>query len=166
MDGEFPHGDWKTQPAPGPQPQMENPLTAPPFPADPATVPLSYRIRDLADIRSAPGPHVSQEVLVFGMPLATSWWTLILGLYAYVLPGFLYAAWVTIALWDLIRQESVPIPFRARWMAVVILVPLLGPILYYVRGRSPIPKQLRLMLVAGGAAAYAIIAVLAALFGA
>ncbi len=166
MDGEFPHGDWKTQPAPGPQPQMENPLTAPPFPADPATVPLSYRIRDLADIRSAPGPHVSKEVLVFGMPLATSWWTLILGLYAYVLPGFLYAAWVTIALWDLIRQESVPIPFRARWMAVVILVPLLGPILYYVRGRSPIPKQLRLMLVAGGAAAYAIIAVLAALFGA
>ena len=50
-DGEFPHGDWRTQPAPGPQPQMENPLTAPPFPADPATLPQSYRIRDLADIR-------------------------------------------------------------------------------------------------------------------
>ena len=144
---------------------MENPLTAPPFPADPSGLPQSYRIRDLADIRSAPGPRVSKEVLVFGIPLATSWWSLILGLYAYVLPGFLYAAWLTIALWDLIRQESVPVSFRARWMAVVILVPLLGPILYYVWGRSPIPKQLRLMLVAGGALVYVLIAVLAAVLG-
>lgn len=165
LDGEFPHGDWRTQPAPGPQPQMENPLTAPPFPADPSALPQSYRIRDVADIASAPGPRVSKEVLVFGIPLATSWWSLILGLYAYVLPGILYGAWVTIALWDLIRQESVPISFRARWMAVVILVPLLGPVLYYAWGRSPIPRQLRLMLVAGGAAVYAIIAVLAAVFG-
>ena len=60
-------------------------------------MPQSYRIRDLAGIRSAPGPRVSEEVLVFGIPLATSWWSLILGLYAYVLPGFLYGAWLTIA---------------------------------------------------------------------
>ena len=165
LDGVFPHGDWKTQPAPEPQPQMDNPLTAPPFPADPSTLPQSYRIRDLADITPAPGPRVSEEVLVFGIPLATSWWSLILGLYAYVLPGFLYAAWVTIALWDLIRQESVPVSFRARWMAIVILVPLLGPIIYYVWGRSPIPRQLRLMLTLGGALVYVVIAALAAVFG-
>jgi plastocyanin len=165
LDGAFPHGDWRAQPAPGPQPQMENPLTAPPIPADPAALPQSYRIRDLSGIVSAPGPRVSKEVLVFGIPLATSWWSLILGLYAYVLPGFLYGAWLTIALWDLIRQESVPVPFRARWMAIVILVPLLGPILYYAFGRSPIPKQLRVMLVAGGALVYATIAVLAAVIG-
>jgi plastocyanin len=165
LDGAFPHGDWRAQPAPGPQEQMEDPLTAPPIPADPSALPESYRIRDLSDIASAPGPRVSKDVLVFGIPLATSWWSLILGLYAYVLPGFLYAAWLTIALWDLIRQESVPVPFRARWMAIVILVPLLGPILYYAFGRSPIPKQLRVMLVAGGALVYAVIAVLAALIG-
>jgi hypothetical protein len=79
-----------------------------------------------------------------------------------VLPGFLYAAWVTIALWDLIRQESVPIPFRARWMAVVILVPFIGPLLYFGFGKSPIPSQLRLMLTAGGALACLLISVLAA----
>jgi hypothetical protein len=50
-------------------------------------------------------------------------------------------------------------------MAVVILVPLLGPILYYAWGRSPIPRQLRLMLVVGGAVVYALIAVLAAVLG-
>jgi hypothetical protein len=144
---------------------MESPLTAPPFPADPASLPQSYRIRDLTGITSAPGPRVSKEVLVFGIPFATSWWSLILGLYAYVLPGFLYGAWLTIALWDLIRQESVAVPFRARWMAVVILVPLLGPLLYFAWGRSPIPRQLRLMLVAGGVVLYALIAVLAAVIG-
>jgi hypothetical protein len=144
---------------------MQNPLSAPPIPADPSALPESYRIRDLAGIGSAPGPQVSREVLVFGIPLATSWWSLILGLYAYVLPGFLYGAWLTIALWDLIRQESVPVPFRARWMAIVILVPLLGPILYYAFGRSPIPKQLRVMLVAGGSLLYVAIAILAAVIG-
>ena len=82
-----------------------------------------------------------------------------------MLPGFLYAAWVTIALWDLIRQESVPVSFRARWMAIVILMPLLGPIIYYGFGKSPIPKQLRLMLTAGGALVYLLIAALAAVFG-
>jgi plastocyanin len=165
LDGVFPHGDWRTQPAPGPQPGMANPLSAPPFPADPSALPQSYRIRDPADIRSAPEVHVSKEVLVFGIPLAASWWSLILGLYAYVLPGFLYAAWLSIALWDLIRQESAPVSFRARWMAIVILVPLLGPILYYAFGRSPIPRQLRLMLVVGGFLIYAVIAVLAAVLG-
>ncbi|MGH2594662.1 MAG: cupredoxin domain-containing protein [Actinomycetota bacterium] len=165
LDGVFPHGDWRTQPAPPSQPGMDSPLTAPPFPADPSSLPQSYRIRDLAGIRSAPGPRVSKEVLVFGIPLATSWWSLILGLYAYVLPGFLYGAWLTIALWDLIRQESAPVSFRARWMAIVILVPLLGPILYYGLGRSPIPKQLRLMLVVGGALVYVAIAGFAAVLG-
>jgi len=165
LDGRFPHGDWRDQPKPEAQAQMENPVTAPPFPADPSALPQRYRVRDLTGIDSAPGPRVSKEMLVFGIPLAASWWSLVLGLYAYVLPGFLYGAWVTIALWDLIRQESVPIPFRARWMALVILLPLLGPIFYFAWGRSPIPRQLRLMLVAGGAAVYAIIAVLAAVLG-
>jgi len=159
-------GDRRARTAPSLQPGMENPLSAPPFPADPSALPQSYRIRDLAaGITSAPGPRVSSAVLVFGIPLATSWWSLVLGLYAYVLPGFLYAAWLTIALWDLIRQESAPVAFRARWMAIVILVPLLGPILYYAFGRSPIPRQLRLMLVVGGALVYALIAALAAVLG-
>jgi hypothetical protein len=144
---------------------MENPLTAPGIPADPSTLPQSYRIRDLADIMPAAGPRVSKEVLVFGIPLATSWWSLLIGLYGYALPGFLYAAWLTIALWDLIRQESVPISARARWMAVVILVPFLGPLIYFAFGHSPIPKQLRLMLTVGGAVGVLVVAVVAALLG-
>jgi hypothetical protein len=166
IDGAFPHGDWRDQPEPPEQPQMASPLEAPPQPAIPEeNVPQPYRVRDVADIRSVPGPTIDQEVTVFGIPLATSWWALILGLYGYLLPFVLYAAWVSVALWDLIRQESAAIPHRARWMAVVLLVPFLGPIIYFVWGGSPIPKQLRLMLVVGGMAAYLVIAALAALLG-
>lgn len=167
LDGAFPHGDWKSQPAPPEQPTMVSPVAAPPQPAVPEqAVPQQYRIRPVSTIASAPGPTVRRELTVYGVPLlATSWWSLLIGLYGYVLPGFLYAAWLTIALWDLIRQESVPVSFRARWMLAVILVPFLGPILYFAFGHSPIPRQLRLMLVAGGAGACLLIAVLAAVLG-
>jgi len=37
--------------------------------------------------------------------------------YGYVLPLILIAAWVTIALWDLLRQESMPQGRRLGWMA-------------------------------------------------
>jgi Phospholipase_D-nuclease N-terminal/Right handed beta helix region len=164
--GGFPHGDWRTQPVPPAQPQMASPAEAPAEPAIPQeAVPQRYSIRPLSQIRAVPEATVGRELSVFGIPLATSWWGLLIGLYGYVLPGFLYAAWVTIALWDLIRQESMPISFRARWMAVVILVPFLGPILYYVFGRSPIPRQLRMMLVVGGALACLLIAGLGVVLG-
>jgi plastocyanin len=166
LDGEFPHGDWRDQPEPPDQPQMPSPQDAPPRPAIPEeSVPRSYRVRDVEDIRSLPGPEIEQEVTVFGIPLATSWWGLIVGLYGYLLPFVLYAAWMSVALWDLIRQEGAAIPHRARWMAVVLLVPFVGPILYFAFGGSPIPKQLRLMLVLGGMGAYLVIAALAVLLG-
>jgi hypothetical protein len=168
QDGVFPHGDWRSQPAPPPQPSMPDAAAAPPRPAiADQTVPQPYRIRPVARIAQASEVDltVGKELTVFGVPLATSWWSLLIGLYGYVLPGFLYAAWVTIALWDLIRQESQPISYRARWMAIVILVPLGGPILYYAFGRSPIPRELRLMLVVGGSLACLAISGLAALLG-
>jgi plastocyanin len=166
LDGAFPHGDWRRQPEPPSQRSMPDAVAAPPQPAIPdRSVPMSYRIRDPASIASAPGPRVGREVTVLGVSLATSWWGLILGLYGYLLPFVLYAAWVSVALWDLIRQESAAIPHRARWMAAVLLVPFAGPVLYFGFGRSPIPKQLRLMLVLGGMGAYVVIAVLAALLG-
>ena len=165
LDEVFPHGDWRTQPAPPDQPSMPDPANAPPRPAIPEqSVPQPYRIRAVSSIE--PGaPTIDEEFTVFATPLATSWWSLLIGLYGYVLPGILYGAWVTIALWDLIRQESQPISFRARWMAVVLLVPFAGPLLYFAFGRSPIPSQLRLMLTAGGLAATLAISALAAVLG-
>lgn len=96
---------------------------------------------------------------------ATTWWGILIGLYAYALPLILYSAWVSIALWDLVRQEAVPNRTRVAWMLLVIAVPLLGPIAYYVLGRSPIQRSLRIALVAGGLAIYVALATIGVLAG-
>jgi plastocyanin len=168
LDGEFPHGDWREQPPPPADlPRLDDPATAPPSPAIPReAVPELYRIRDVADIRSASGPEIGQEVSLMGVPLiASSWWSLLLGLYGYVLPFVLYASWVAVAMWDLIRRDADAITERARWMASVLLVPFVGPLLYFAFGRSTIPSQLRLMLTAGGVIAYVVFLVLGLVFG-
>ena len=65
----------------------------------------------------------------------------------------------------LVRQEAVPNRTRILWMLVVLLIPLLGPIAYYVFGHSPIQRSLRIVLVAGGLATYAVVTALAIALG-
>jgi hypothetical protein len=140
-----------------------DPAAAPYIPAiADQNVPPTYRIRPLGDIAPS-GATSPKEPTVLGVPIAASWWSLALGLYAYVLPVMLYVTWVAVAVWDLIRQESLPVSTRVRWLLVVLIVPFLGPIIYFIWGRSPIPRELRLMLTAGGVVAYVVIAGLAAL---
>ena len=153
--GEIAVGDWRSQPPPPSQPQMPGAEQAPPDPAiAEVAVPEPVVIRDARTLDVAPSSEINQEVTVLGLSLATGWWGVLVGLYAYVLPLILYSAWVSIALWDLVRQEAVPNRTRILWMLIVLVVPLLGPIAYYAFGRSPIQRSLRLMLVAGGLAIY------------
>jgi plastocyanin len=156
LSGAVPGGDWRTQPAPPPQPQMVgDPVDAPPIIAiGGENVPQPFRIRDATSIRPVSGPTVAKEIAIMGVPLATSWGGLLIGLYGYVLPFVLYATWIAVAMWDLIRQESAPMPHRTRWMLVVLVVPFIGPLLYFGFGRSPIPRQLRLVLTVGGVVTY------------
>lgn len=167
IDGAFPRGDWRTQPTPPDQPGMARPGAAPPFPALPSQFqPLQIpAFRDPRSIAEAPGPRVSKEATVLGVPIATSWWALLVGLYGYVFPVVLLATWMSVSLWDLARRESETVSVRARWMAAVLLLPFLGPILYLWRGGSAIPRPLRVMLVAGGLVAYAIVATVGAVVG-
>jgi plastocyanin len=166
-DGDIAVGDWRSSPPPPAQPQMPSARVAPPAPAIAGTaVPQPFSIRDARTLEGPVVTHVSREVTVLGSPLAASWWGVLLGLYAYVLPLILYSAWVSIALWDLVRQEAVPNRVRVLWMIVVIVVPLAGPIAYYALARSPIQRSLRIALVAGGLAAYVAMTALAVAFGA
>jgi hypothetical protein len=147
--------DFRDQPSAPPQPTMPDPGGAPPRPAIPdEAVPGTYDVRPVGAIASAPGPEVAKEPTLMGMPISTSWGSILLGLYGYVLPFVIYAAWVAVAMWDLIRQEGAPIPHRARWMMLVLVVPFLGPLLYFAFGRSPIPRELRLVLTIGAVAVY------------
>jgi plastocyanin len=165
LGGEAPGGDWRTQPAPPAQPQMEgDPNDAPPVIAiGGENVPQPFTVRGPGSIRAADGPTVSKEIQFMGVPLATSWGGLLIGLYGSVLPFALYVTWIAVAMWDLIRQESAPMPHRTRWMLVVLIVPFFGPLLYFGFGRSPIPRQLRLVLTVGGIAVYLVFLALGAL---
>jgi hypothetical protein len=153
---DLPGGDWRTRPAPPPQSQMQgDPVDAPPIIAvGGQNLPQPFTIRPVHEITLAQGPTVSKEIAIMSVPLATSWGGLLIGLYGYILPFVLFATWVAVAMWDLIRQESAPIPHRTRWMLIVLIVPFIGPLLYFAFGRSPIPRQLRLVLTAGGILAY------------
>jgi plastocyanin len=164
--GDVDVGDWRSQPPPPPQESMPGAESAPPDPAiAEVAVPQRVQIRDARALGVPASTDVSQEVNVLGMPLAASWWGVLVGLYAYALPLILYTAWVSIALWDLVRQEAVPNRTRILWMLAVLVVPLIGPIAYYVFGRSPIQRSLRIVLVAGGLAIYAAVTALAIALG-
>jgi plastocyanin len=155
---DFPHGEWQTQPAPPPQPNMPNARTEPPSPA----VDLPDRAGKASGVPPAgasSGDPVGPALTVLGAPLAApTWWALSISLYAYLLPLVLYAAWIAVAFWDLARRDDLSIRARAAWMGAVLLVPLAGPIAYYTLGRSPIPATLRLTMVAGGMGVYAVFA--------
>lgn len=153
-------GDWRSQPAPPPQENMPGADVAPPLPATADAVPQRVQIRDARGLYVSATSDVSREVTVLGAPLATGFAGVLIGLYAYALPLILYSAWISIALWDLVRQDAVPNGVRIGWMAGVIAIPLLGPIAYYAFGRSPIQRSLRVMLVAGGLGIYVLLAAL------
>jgi hypothetical protein len=164
--GEIDVGDWRSQPPPPPQDQMPGAEAAPPDPAIPeVAVPGPIHIRDARTLDVPEASDVSQEVTVLGISLATSWWGVLIGLYAYALPLILYSAWISIALWDLVRQDAVPNRTRVLWILAVLVVPLFGPIAYYAFGRSPIQRSLRVMLVAGGLAIYAGLTAFAVVLG-
>jgi hypothetical protein len=157
--------DWRTQPEPPPQENMPGAEQAPPDPAVVGFVPHRVQIRDARTLDVLATDDVPREVTVLGVPLTTSWWAVLIGLYAYALPLILYSAWVSIALWDLARQDAVPNRVRVGWMAAVIAVPVVGPVAYYAFGRSPIQRSLRIMLVAGGIAIYAVLAAIGVAVG-
>jgi plastocyanin len=164
--GDLEVGDWRTQPAPPPQENMPGAEQAPPLPAvAELAVPQPVRIRDARALDVPASSDISQEVTVLGLPIATSFAGVLIGLYVYALPLILYSAWVSIALWDLARQDAVPNGVRVGWMAGVIAVPLAGPIAYYAFGRSPIQRSLRVMLVAGGIGIYLVLAVIGVALG-
>ena len=160
-----PGSDYRTYPAPPPQAQMPDAATAPVRPA--------VDVFERPDIDSIQVPEVpagleirASEVTVSGVPISEpTFWTLLFSVYAYFLPVILYAAWVAIAIWDLVRRDDTSRTTVIGWVAAILLIPFLGPIAYYVFGRSKIPAWLRGTVVGGGIGAYLVILGVAAVLG-
>ena len=153
-------------PKPGPQPQMPDAATAP---ARPAVDVFATHQVDLEAIGVPPMPDdldVTQRkgITVFGVYFASAL-TVFFGLYAYLLPFVLYAAWVSLALWDLARRDDLTRGRTIGWIAIVLLVPFLGVVAYHAFGKSPIPAWQRAAFVGGGFAAYLVILAVGAIVG-
>ena len=165
--GAYPVNRPEDQPAPPPQEQLPGGAGAPVRPA--VGVFAAHRV-DLAQV-PLPGPSdqpatVRKEPTVFGVPiLAASPWQLVFALYGYLLPFVLYAAWTSLALWDLARRDDLGRGAAIGWIAVILLVPFLGVIAYHVLGRPKLPAWLRAAVVGGGLVAYLVVLGIGALLG-
>jgi plastocyanin len=165
--GAYPVNRPEDQPAPPPQEQLPGGAGAPVRPA--MDVYREHRV-DLAAIplpsASDQPPTVRKEPTVFGVPiLAASPWQLVFALYGYLLPFVLYAAWTSLALWDLARRDDIGRGAVLGWIAVVLLVPFLGVVAYHVLGRPKLPAWLRAAVVGGGLVAYLVVLGVGALLG-
>ncbi len=164
--GTYPDNRPEDAPVPPAQAQLPGGADAPVRPA--VDVWAEHRV----DLATVPLPHYDQpttirkEPTVSGVPiLAASPWQLVFALYGYLLPFVLYAAWTSLAFWDLARRDDLGRGAILAWIAVVLLVPFLGVIAYHVLGRPKLPGWLRAAVVGGGVAAYLVILGIGALLG-
>ena len=101
---------------------------------------------------------VHHSLMLGGLGLATPVGEIILGFYFYLLPIALYAAWFGIGTWDLIRRTDLKGGVRIGWLLVIYLIPVLGPLAYFLFGKSEIQRSTRWALALGAPLAYAMIA--------
>jgi len=109
-----------------------------------------HTITEGTPIDMTPAPAtISPSITIGGLGLANPVLESILGFYMYLLPLSLYAVWLSVATWDLVRRSDMKSGVRIGWMAVVYLIPILGPLAYYLFGRSEIPRSARLTIAFG-----------------
>jgi hypothetical protein len=152
--------------APKPGPQALMPADSPIVPAVNvfANYPLDIDALGVPNMPSDLSLTQSKGLTVFGLFFASAL-SVFFGLYAYFLPFVLYSAWVAISLWDIARREDLGKGKTQRWIAIILLVPFIGVVLYYILGKSPIPAWQRRAFVGGGFAAYLVILVVGAVVG-
>jgi plastocyanin len=113
---------------------------------------------------TATATSIAPALTLAGLGLTSPFFEILLGFYTYYLPLALYAAWLSIATWDIVRRGQLQGGSRIGWMAVIYLIPILGPIAYYLFGKSEIPRSTRIALVVGAPIIYLVVAVLLLLF--
>ena len=152
LDTDVYYGDM---PHPSPQPQMPGGAEADVRPAVDVFAGAEVDIDTIEIPSMPPGEQVTQQkgINIMGVTFASTLGG-ILGLYAYVLPMVLYAAWVVIAVWEIVKRDDLGRGAGMGWMAAILIVPFLGVIAYYIFGRSQVPAAYRWMLLAGGIGAY------------
>jgi hypothetical protein len=164
----YPHIESRDVPPPPAQPGLPGGASAPVRPAVDVYRGLDLDLGAIGRPAWPAGIEVttSKEPVMLGVPiLASSAWQIVFGLYGYVLPFVLYAAWTSLALWDLARREDLGRAATIVWVLGILVVPFLGVVAYHAFGRPKIPGWLRLTVLGGGLAAYLIVLAVGASLG-
>lgn len=164
LDADVFYGDM---PHPPDQPQMPEGAEAPVMPAVGVFAAAQPDLESIALPAMPSDVEVTQTkgINIMGVPFASTFGAFI-GLYAYVLPLVLYAAWVGIAIWEIVsRRDDLGRGAGIGWILVILVVPFIGVIAYYLFGKSRIPAVYRWVLLAGGMGAYLLFLVLGLVVG-
>lgn len=163
LDSDVFYGDMPHPPA---QPQMPGGPGALVVPA----VDVFAGAKPEVDAISLPGMPPDLEVTqekgfnIMGVTFASTIGGL-LGLYAYVLPLVVYAAWVVIAIWEIIKRDDSTRRAGVGWVLAILVIPFIAVVAYYIFGRSQIPVAYRWVLLAGGLGVYLLFLVLGLVVG-
>jgi plastocyanin len=149
--GRFTPSDWRKAPTPAAQPGMTDPTI------DPQGIFSTIEGTPL-DMTVA-ATSIAPSIALGGLGLATPFFEVILGFYMYYLPLALYATLLSVATWDIVRRNELKGGPRIGWLAVVYLIPLIGPLAYYLFGKSEIPRLTRYVLAIGVPVVYLLISV-------
>ena len=115
-------GDWRTYPAPPPQPQMPDPQSVPaaayPGPASadstPQATPAGVPAAELSVVPQSAPPETDRFVL-------------------YAAQVFAYPLAVIAVAWDAVRRRRLAAGRAAMWIGVAVLIPIAGALLYFWR---------------------------------
>jgi hypothetical protein len=117
------------------------------------------------DFSSIELPDRSQELLMTGLPVSNpNFFQLLFGLWGFFLPFALFASWVGLAIWDLARRKA-STPYKAAWLAAVLLIPFLGALAYHLFARTHLPRWFRFAITFGGLGAYVVVLAIGAIAG-
>ena len=90
---------------------------------------------------------------------------MVLNLYGYLFPFMLYAAWSSLALWDIGRRADLPRGAAVGWIVAILILPFVGAMAYHMFGGSSVPRYLRSAVVGGGLGFYVLVLVVWKLIG-
>lgn len=145
--------DWKTFPNPALlQPGMPDPTIAPQG--------IFANVGGYTLDLTVSSTTIHPAIVLGGLSLATPAIEIILGFYMYLLPIALYASWLGVGTWDIVRRTDLKSGARTGWLAVLYLIPVLGPLAYFLLSKSEIQRSSRLLLTLAMPLVYLVISVL------
>lgn len=157
-DGNFPSGNYKEQPIPGPQ--MNMPSAAPVKPALTAFEDFNLDLDKIAlpeetekilkSIPRKPSPLTGAITLVKPRSLFSFFYHWL----GFLLPFAIYICWTSMSLFDLKDRMDLDRNKKLYWIATITLIPILSSGIYLLGGGSKYPNWFKRTLVLGGIIAF------------